>query len=214
MSMWEPFTERARQSIVYAQEEAQRFGDSYIAPHHILLGMLRNEAGPVADVLRRYGVNVEFAREQLRRSEASPSAMKEMVFTPGAKRAIELAFESARQFNHRYVGPEHLFAGIVHTNDPTVTSIFTTAKIPLDSIESEVFAAASANPEPRRVEEAARTEDLSLVDYSVAAQAKVLTEILAKRADGEELDKRLRHILRDLHHTISEIATREGWPLD
>ena len=30
MSMWEPFTERARRSIVLAQEEAQRLGNNYI----------------------------------------------------------------------------------------------------------------------------------------------------------------------------------------
>jgi ATP-dependent Clp protease ATP-binding subunit ClpA len=213
MSMWEPFTERARQSIVYAQHEAQYFRDGYIAPHHILLGMLRNEAGPVADVLRRYGVTVEFAHEQLPKPSTPQAVPQEMIFTPRAKRAIELAFESARQLNQHYVGPEHLFAGILRTEDPSVTSILSAANVPLDSIESEVFAAASAHPEPQG-ELPPRADDLSLVDYTVAAQAKVLTEILAKRADGEALDKRLRHILRDLHRTISEIATREGWPLD
>ncbi len=36
--MWEPFTERARRSIVLAQEEAQRLGNNYIGTEHILLG--------------------------------------------------------------------------------------------------------------------------------------------------------------------------------
>ena len=40
MSMWEPFTERARRSIVLAQEEAQRLGNNYIGTEHILLGII------------------------------------------------------------------------------------------------------------------------------------------------------------------------------
>ena len=47
MSMWEPFTERARRSIVLAQEEAQRLGNNYIGTEHILLGnhLRRREPG-------------------------------------------------------------------------------------------------------------------------------------------------------------------------
>ena len=36
MSMWEPFTERARRRIVRAPEEAQRFRHDYIGTEHII----------------------------------------------------------------------------------------------------------------------------------------------------------------------------------
>jgi ATP-dependent Clp protease ATP-binding subunit ClpC len=40
MSMWEPFTERARRCIVLAQEAAQSLGQAHIGTEHILLGVL------------------------------------------------------------------------------------------------------------------------------------------------------------------------------
>jgi ATP-dependent Clp protease ATP-binding subunit ClpC len=54
MTMSEPFTERARRSIMLAQEEAQRLGNNYIGTEHILLGIisegesLANNAGDAA----------------------------------------------------------------------------------------------------------------------------------------------------------------------
>ena len=38
MSMWEPFTERARRSIVLAQEEARRLGSDAIGTEHVSRG--------------------------------------------------------------------------------------------------------------------------------------------------------------------------------
>ena len=42
----------------------------------------------------------------------------EMVFTPGAKRSIELAFENARRLNHNYIGTGHLALGILGAEPP------------------------------------------------------------------------------------------------
>ena len=52
MSMWEPFTERARRSIVLAQEEAQRLGNNYIGTEHILLGII-SEGESLAALIER-----------------------------------------------------------------------------------------------------------------------------------------------------------------
>lgn len=43
--MFERFTERARQVVVFAQEEARRFGHDHIGSEHILLGLVREEQG-------------------------------------------------------------------------------------------------------------------------------------------------------------------------
>jgi hypothetical protein len=41
--MFERFTERARQVVVLAQEEARTLKHNYIGTEHILLGLLREE---------------------------------------------------------------------------------------------------------------------------------------------------------------------------
>ena len=51
--MFERFTERARQVVVLAQEEARTLKHNYIGTEHILLGLLREEEGLAARVLGR-----------------------------------------------------------------------------------------------------------------------------------------------------------------
>ena len=43
--MFERFTERARQVVVLAQDEARTLKHNYIGTEHILLGLLREEEG-------------------------------------------------------------------------------------------------------------------------------------------------------------------------
>jgi ATP-dependent Clp protease ATP-binding subunit ClpC len=112
MSMWEPFTERARRSIVLAQEEAQRLGNNYIGTEHILLGIISEGESLAAKVLETLGVNLAKVRQEVEAivGRGGQTVQQEMVFTPRAKRVIELAFEEARQLNHNYIGTEHLLA--------------------------------------------------------------------------------------------------------
>ena len=49
--LFERFTERARQVVVLAQEEARTLKHNYIGTEHILLGLLREEEGLAARVL-------------------------------------------------------------------------------------------------------------------------------------------------------------------
>jgi ATP-dependent Clp protease ATP-binding subunit ClpC len=63
--MWEPFTERARRSIVLAQEEAQRLGNNYIGTEHILLGIISEGESLAAKVLETLGVNLAKVRQEV-----------------------------------------------------------------------------------------------------------------------------------------------------
>ena len=65
--MWEPFTERARRSIVLAQEEAQRLGNNYIGTEHLLIGLMREGEGVAAGVLESLGVNLDKIRAETSR---------------------------------------------------------------------------------------------------------------------------------------------------
>ncbi|HEV2262006.1 MAG TPA: Clp protease N-terminal domain-containing protein, partial [Candidatus Rubrimentiphilum sp.] len=112
--MWEPFSEQARTSIIRAQEAAQRLGQNYIGTEHLLLGViaLPNTAG--TKLLQSSGIDCDVLKDKiegtLRRKEP---ALQEMVFTPRAKRAIELAFQEAHELHDTYIGTEHLLLGIV-----------------------------------------------------------------------------------------------------
>ena len=60
--MFERFTERARQAVVDAQDEAVLLRHHYIGTEHILLGILREGQGLAVDLLRDQGVSPDGLR--------------------------------------------------------------------------------------------------------------------------------------------------------
>ena len=57
-------TPRAKTVISLAVDEARLFGHRYVGTEHILLGIIREEEGIVAQALTNYGVELEKARKQ------------------------------------------------------------------------------------------------------------------------------------------------------
>src|SRR6266700_3221375 len=91
--MFERFTERARQVVVLAQEEARTLKHNYIGTEHILLGLLREEEGLAARVLESLDITVERVRAQVVRIVGSGEEVTsgQIPFTPRAKKVLELS---------------------------------------------------------------------------------------------------------------------------
>jgi ATP-dependent Clp protease ATP-binding subunit ClpC len=114
MSMWEPFTVTSRHAIVRAQQVAQLFGSSHIGVEHITFALAEGDD----EVGRLFATSIDrdAIRERLGAAGAMPNP--NMVFTAGAKRTIELAFENARRLNHNYIGQAHIALGLLGSDDP------------------------------------------------------------------------------------------------
>jgi hypothetical protein len=114
MTMWQPFSEPARRTVVRAQEVALMFGANFIGTQHMVFALAEAD-DPVGAALTN-AVDRDALREQLGALSRAPS--EEMVFTPAAKQSIELAFENARRLDHNYIGTAHLALGIIASADP------------------------------------------------------------------------------------------------
>lgn len=138
--MWEPFTERARRSIVLAQEEAQRLGNNYIGTEHLLLGIISEGESVAAKVLENLGVSLEKVRAEVEAivGKGSQTSSQEMVFTPRAKRVIELAFEEARNLTHNYIGTEHLLLGLVREGEGVAARILSNLGVDPQKIRAQI----------------------------------------------------------------------------
>jgi ATP-dependent Clp protease ATP-binding subunit ClpC len=123
--VFERFTERARQVVVLAQDEARALRHNYIGTEHLLLGLLREEEGLAARVLESLDVTVEEVRAQIARivglgDEASAG---QIPFTPRAKKVLELALREALSLGHDYIGSEHILLGLVRVNEGVAARI-------------------------------------------------------------------------------------------
>src|SRR6185437_11975845 len=81
-------TERARQVVVLAQDEARTLKHNYIGTEHILLGLLREEEGLAARVLDTLDITVEEVRAQVARivGQGDEVTTGQIPFTPGPRR--------------------------------------------------------------------------------------------------------------------------------
>src|SRR5918993_196548 len=70
--MFERFTERARQVVVLAQDEARALKHNYIGTEHILLGLVRENEGVAARILLDFDADAEKIRNEIIRMLSGP----------------------------------------------------------------------------------------------------------------------------------------------
>jgi hypothetical protein len=123
--MFERFTERARQVVVLAQEEARALEHNYIGTEHVLLGLVREEEGLAARALESLGITVERVRAQVVRIVGSAEEVTSgpIPFTPRARKVLELALREALSLGQNYIGTEHILLGLVRENEGVAARI-------------------------------------------------------------------------------------------
>src|ERR1035438_3480877 len=139
--MFERFTERARQVVVLAQEEARTLKHNYIGTEHLLLGLLREEEGVAARVLESLDITVERVRAQVVRIVGSGEEVTsgQIPFTPRAKKVLELALREALSLGHNYIGTEHILLGLVRENEGVAARILLDFDADSEKIRNEVI---------------------------------------------------------------------------
>jgi len=205
--LFERFTERARQVVVLAQEEARQLKHNYIGTEHILLGLLREEEGLAARVLESLDITVERVRAQVVRIVGSGEEVTsgQIPFTPRAKKVLELALREALSLGHNYIGTEHILLGLVRENEGVAARILLDFDADSEKIRNEVIRMLSG-PGSRRQQGAGGPEgkkSSKLLDQfgrnltKLAAESK-LDPVVGRQTEIERQQlailKRQRHI--------------------
>jgi ATP-dependent Clp protease ATP-binding subunit ClpA len=141
--MFERFTDRARASVVLAQDQARRLHHDYIGTEHLLLGLLAETDGVAAKVLDAMGVRIAAVEADvvaiIGRGEAEPSG--HIPFTPRAKKVLELSLREALQLGHAHIGTEHILLGLIREGEGVAAEVLVKYEgITLDAARERVLA--------------------------------------------------------------------------
>jgi ATP-dependent Clp protease ATP-binding subunit ClpC len=138
--MFERFTEKAIKVIILSNEEARRLGHNFICTEQILLGLIGEETGVAAKVLRSMGVNLQYARIEVETiiGRGSGFVAKEIPFTPIAKRVLEFAEEESHELGHNYIGTEHLLLGLIREREGIAIRVLEILGIDLTTVPAQV----------------------------------------------------------------------------
>jgi ATP-dependent Clp protease ATP-binding subunit ClpC len=139
--MFERFTDRSRRVVVQAQEESRLLNHSYIGTEHLLLGILREDAGVAAEALAALGVSLDAAREQVAevvgRGQTAPSG--HIPFTPRAKKVLELSLREALSLEHQFIAPEHILLGLITEGHGVAVEVLRSLGAPPEQVRARVL---------------------------------------------------------------------------
>ena len=160
--MFTRFTDRTRESVGAAFEEARMLGHDSLGDEDLLLGILRADDGMAADVLASLGVTLEDAREEseamlsgalasigisfeeVRREAGEAFDMRipdgrRIPFSPRAKGVLVGARRQMRRLGDNYLGTEHVLLGILENEDGTAVRILARLGVSPEMLEDRLF---------------------------------------------------------------------------
>ncbi len=182
--MFERMTERARQSVVLAQESARTLKHNYIGTEHVLLGLIREEEGLAAKVLVSLGLSEEKVQEQIIKIVGAGLDVTsgQIPFTPRAKKVLELSLREALSLGHNYIGTEHVLLGLIRENEGVAARILLDFDADSEKVRNEVIRMLSGPGPTRRLESEDGSKDV-IVGYR-AAVALVGQKVTVKTRNG------------------------------
>lgn len=178
MAGMERFTQRARRVLSLAHQEAEQAHHNSIGPEHLLLGLMLEEGGVAARVLRELGVTVERAREVINKVSIAPADFDPNRVELGAQtqQALENSVDEARRLGHHYIGTEHILLGLVRV-DGIAMQVLGSLSVTAEQIRRQTRRvlnenAASASNVPSRTNVGAKTLGQVLLMYGRDLDAK------------------------------------------
>lgn len=142
--MFRKFTQRARNTVIHAQEEARELGHPAIGTEHILLGLLREGEGVGARALINMGIDLANVREEVKGFIGQDKMVIEgpagdLPITPRVKKVFNLAFDEARLQGVNYVGTEHLLLALLREEEGLASQVLLSMGVKLETLREQVM---------------------------------------------------------------------------
>jgi len=210
--MFERFTERARQVVVLAQEEARLLNHNYIGTEHILLGLVVDGEGIAARALDALGIRLDAVRHEVEQiigiGQQAPSG--HIPFTPRAKKVLELSLREALQLGCNYIGTEHILLGLIREGEGVAAQVLKRLGADLKAVRRQVTAMAPGRDPDMPETAGARS---GVVPGSILATLRDITDRLTRIEEHLGISRRVDptgDIPRDITDRLTRIEDHLG----
>jgi ATP-dependent Clp protease ATP-binding subunit ClpA len=142
--MQERFSDRARHAMALANLEASQFNHNYLAPAHLMLGLVAEGHCVATETLRLLRVDLDVVRDEVRsrleKGNGESRSLGARAHTKELKEVINLAIKEARKFGHRYVGTEHLILGLLAHEQSLPAQVLRQQGVNLETLREKTLA--------------------------------------------------------------------------
>lgn len=149
----EKFTQRAELAIEKAGFAAGNLGHSYVGTEHLLLGIMTENVGMGARILRNHGLDEAVLTQALCRLNGSGAPTRaRQGMSERARAAVECSSVEAKNMHQSFIGTEHLLMGILRQPDCGGVKLLASLGVDIDGVFTEVmalFGNPSANGRPQ-----------------------------------------------------------------
>jgi ATP-dependent Clp protease ATP-binding subunit ClpC len=147
------FSPRIRDVLGFSKEEAERLGNRYISPEHIMLGLLREGEGTAIDILTRLSIDLIAIRQKIEAKlrEELPIRVDSIRLLKSSERVLKLVQLEAKLFKSPEVNTGHLLLALLREKSTYLSEVMNEENIDYEKIkglmEQELPKAKSDFPE-------------------------------------------------------------------
>ncbi len=149
--MHERFSDRARHAMALANLEAGKLNHGYLAPGHLMLGLIAEGECVATEALRLLDVDLDKVRDEVASSMDrgdSGGVLGRRAQTDETKEVMTLAIAEARKFGHRYVGTEHLVLALLQLSNGLPSKVLRQQGVQLETLREKVLGMLRSSVDP------------------------------------------------------------------
>jgi len=191
------FTSGSRRVLKLAQQEAKRMRHARIGTEHLLLGLLREEAGTASQVLHELGLqsgDVEHWVERLSAMRQRTSLLKQdLDLTPRTQHVLELAKEEAQHRGAARIDTHHILLGLIRQGDGTAVDILKHMGVTDDQVRRYTEQVLQQEPvvagrkQKDRQSSDTPTTDKLAIDLTALAETDKLDPVIGRQEEIERV---------------------------
>ncbi|WP_061300679.1 Clp protease N-terminal domain-containing protein [Herbidospora cretacea] len=199
--MFERFTDRARQVIILANEEARALNHTWIGTEHIMLGLVREGQGLAAQAMAECRVELDQVRAAVVRMTGGPGEPPagdagHIPFTPRAKKILGLAHQEAMRRHDRHIGTEHIMLATLREGEGVAVQALVETGVAPEAVEDAL--------EQRMQVQGAK--DRSVLDRLTEPGDQVIRNTLRRHVEDRRLLTQVLESLDSLHRRLDAMG--------
>ncbi|MBO4806853.1 MAG: ATP-dependent Clp protease ATP-binding subunit [Paludibacteraceae bacterium] len=113
------FSQRVKDVLTYSKEEAERLGNNYIGPEHLLLGIIRDGEGPAIEALQALNVDFAYIKNYIEtrvREDNDTLVGQDIPLTSQTEKILKMICLEARALHSEVMDTDHLLLAIMKNN--------------------------------------------------------------------------------------------------
>ena len=130
------FSPKIRDVISYSKEEAERLGNHYISPEHLMLGILREGEGTAIQIMQSLDVDFDKIKELLDKHliAEKPHQLKNIPLLKSSERILKIVHLEAKSLKSEIINTGHLLLAILKEKNSFIWKIMTEENIDYEKV--------------------------------------------------------------------------------